>query len=72
MRETITISVPEEIKAEIDRIVQEEGVSRSDSRTMSLRDYLFVRSFRRLRSRLMAKALERGVVTDEDVFDRVS
>jgi metal-responsive CopG/Arc/MetJ family transcriptional regulator len=72
MRETITISVPEEIKAEIDRIVQEEGVSRSDIVRESLRDYLFVRSFRRLRSRLMAKALERGVVTDEDVFDRVS
>jgi Arc/MetJ-type ribon-helix-helix transcriptional regulator len=72
MRETITISVPEEIKAEIDRIVQEEGISRSDVVRESLRDYLFVRSFRRLRSRLMAKALARGVVTDEDVFDRVS
>jgi Arc/MetJ-type ribon-helix-helix transcriptional regulator len=72
MRETITISVPEEIKAEIDRIVQEEGISRSDVVRESLRDYLFVRSFRRLRARLMAKALARGVVTDEDVFDRVS
>ena len=49
MRETITISVPEEIKAEIDRIVQEEGISRSDVVRESLRDYLFVRSFRRLR-----------------------
>jgi Arc/MetJ-type ribon-helix-helix transcriptional regulator len=72
MRETITISVPEEIKAEIDRIVQEEGISRSDVVRESLRDYLFVRSFRRLRARLMAKALARGVVTDEDVFDQVS
>jgi metal-responsive CopG/Arc/MetJ family transcriptional regulator len=72
MRETITISVPEEIKAEVDRIVREEGISRSDLVRESLRDYLFLRSFRKLRGRLMAKALAKGIVTEQDVFDRVS
>lgn len=72
VRETITISVPDDLKAELDRIVRQEGLSRSEVVRESLRDYLFVRSFRRLRSRLMAKALAQGVVTDEDVFDRVS
>jgi metal-responsive CopG/Arc/MetJ family transcriptional regulator len=72
VRETITISVPDDLKAELDRIVRQEGLSRSDVVRESLRDYLFVRSFRRLRLRLMAKALAQGVVTDEDVFDRVS
>jgi metal-responsive CopG/Arc/MetJ family transcriptional regulator len=72
MRETITISVPEEIKAEVDRIVREEGISRSDLVRESLRDYLFLRSFRKLRGRLLAKALAKGIVTEQDVFDRVS
>jgi metal-responsive CopG/Arc/MetJ family transcriptional regulator len=72
MRETITISVPEDIKAEVDRIVREEGISRSDLVRESLRDYLFLRSFHKLRGRLMAKALAQGIVTEQDVFDRVS
>ena len=72
MSETIRVSVPEEIRAELDRVVREEGISRGDVVRESLRDYLFVRSFRRLRRRLMAKALAQGVVTDEDVFERVS
>jgi len=72
VRESITISVPDDLKAELDRIAREEGLSRSDVVRESLRDYLFVRGFRRLRLRLMAKALAQGVVTDDDVFDRVS
>ncbi len=72
MRKTITISVPEEIKNEIDRVVREEGISRSDVVRESLRDYLFLRRFRRLRARMMAKANAQGIVTDEDVFTKIS
>lgn len=49
-----------------------EGVSRSDLVRESLRDYLFVRQFRKLRKGMMAKASQRGIHTDQDVFDRVS
>jgi len=72
MRETITISVPEEIKAELDKVVRDEGISRSDVVLESLRDYLFMRRFRRLRAKMLAKAQAQGVFTDEDVFKRVS
>jgi len=72
VRKTITISVPEEIKNEIDRVVREEGISRSDVVRESLRDYLFLRRFRRLRARMMAKANAQGIVTDEDVFTKIS
>jgi Arc/MetJ-type ribon-helix-helix transcriptional regulator len=72
MRETVTVSLPETIKKELDRIVEEEGVSRSDVVRESLRDYLFTRQFRRLRIKLGAKARKRGIFTDQDVFDRVS
>ncbi|OFZ97306.1 MAG: hypothetical protein A2Z44_00130 [Betaproteobacteria bacterium RBG_19FT_COMBO_58_11] len=72
MRETITISVPEEIKAELDKVVRDEGISRSDIVRESLRDYLFMRRFRLLRAKMLVKGQAQGVFTDEDVFKRVS
>lgn len=72
MRETITISVPAEIKEELDKVVRDEGISRSDVIRESLRDYLFMRRFQQLRARMLAKAQAQGVYTDEDVFKKVS
>jgi metal-responsive CopG/Arc/MetJ family transcriptional regulator len=72
MRETITVSLPQDLKEALDRVVEEEGVSRSDVVRDSLRDYLFIRRFRALRVRMMARARTKGLFTDEDVFDRVS
>jgi len=72
MRSTLTISLPEEIRKELDQVSAEEGVSRSDIVRESVRDYLFIRRFRALRKRMLPKAAARGIHTDEDVFDRVS
>lgn len=72
MRQTVTVSLTEEIREELDKVARQEGVSRSDLIRESLRDFLFVRNFRRLRGRLMTKAQTQGVYTDQDVFDRVS
>ncbi|HEV2146338.1 MAG TPA: ribbon-helix-helix domain-containing protein [Longimicrobiaceae bacterium] len=72
MRESISISLPEELKAELDRFTQAEGVSRSDLVREALREYLFTRRFRRLRQELMPYAEAQGIYTDEDVFREVS
>lgn len=72
MRSTITISVPEKVRAELDRLSKAEGVSRSDIVRESIRDYLFIRQFRSLRKSMVEKASRRKVYTDQDVFDRVS
>jgi len=72
MRETITISIPDHLRKELDEITAEEGISRSDIVRESLRDYLFLRRFRSLRNRMMAKVQAQGIFTDEDVFNRVS
>lgn len=72
MRSTITISVPEQVRAELDRVSRVEGVSRSDIVRESIRDYLFLRQFRSLRRTMVAKASQRGIYTDEDVFNQVS
>jgi metal-responsive CopG/Arc/MetJ family transcriptional regulator len=72
MRKTLTISLPEEVRSELDRVASEEGVSRSDIVRESLRDYLFLRRSQVIRTRLLPQAAEQGIFTDEDVFDRVS
>jgi len=72
VRSTITISVPDQMRSELDRISRTDGVSRSDVVRESLRDYLFVRRFRTIRNSMVSKASRRGVYTDQDVFDRVS
>ena len=72
MRETVTISLPQAIRRELDRIAKEEGISRSDVLRQSLEDFLFVRRFRQLRQRMMAAAQAQSIFTDEDVFNRVS
>ncbi len=72
MRSTITISVPEQMKSEIETLSRADGVSRSDIVRESLRDYLFVRRFRSLRASMTRQAAAVGVYTDQDVFDRVS
>ena len=72
MRQTIAISLPKEIKREVDALSAEEGISRSDLIRQSIKDYLFVQQFRLLRDKMMRKAKAKGIYTDQDVFDRVS
>lgn len=72
MRETVTVSIPEEIKAILDETMREEGLSRSELVREALRDYLFIRRFRTLRQRMTIQAQAQGVHTDQDVFDCVS
>jgi len=72
MRETVSISLPDEIKTELDQVVKEEGLSRSDLVRQAINDFLFIRRFRMLRGEMMVRAQEMGIYRDEDVFDRVS
>ena len=72
MRRTITISLPKDVKQDLDKATAEEGLSRSDLIRESLREYLFMRRFRQLRARMMAKAQAQGIYTDEDVFKRLA
>ncbi len=72
MRESISISLPQELKEELDRLTEAEGTSRSDLVREAVREYLFARRFRALRQELMPYAEARGVYTDEDVFRAIS
>lgn len=56
MRSTLTISIPEKVRKQLDVVSKSEGVSRSDIVRESIRDYLFIRQFRALRKKMVAKA----------------
>jgi metal-responsive CopG/Arc/MetJ family transcriptional regulator len=72
MKERILISLPTDLKAELDRFAESRGVSRSEMVREALREYLFVRKVRALRRRLIPYAQAKNVSTDEDVFRVVS
>ena len=72
MRESISISLPEPIKAELDRFSEAQGVSRSDTVRAALQEYLFIRKFRALRAQIVPLAQAQGIFTDEDVFRLIS
>jgi metal-responsive CopG/Arc/MetJ family transcriptional regulator len=72
MRKSILISLSEDLKTELDRATEAEGLSRSDLVREALREYLFIRRLRSLRQELMPYAEAQGIYTDEDVFGVVS
>ncbi len=72
MSETITLTLPGEIKRALDDATRKEGVSSSELIGKALGEYLFLRKFRLLRERMMLKAQAQGIYTEQEVFDRVS
>lgn len=68
MRQTVAVSLPEELAAELDALAEREGASRSEIVRDALRRYLAVREFHRLREAILPVAEAQGVYTDEDVF----
>ncbi len=61
VRESISVSLPEKLKAELDQLTALEGISRSDVVREALREYLFSRRFRALRQELMPYAEAQGI-----------
>lgn len=72
MRATITLNLPEDLKAALDEAALEEDQSRNDLMCEALQDYLFIRKFRLLREHMTSKAQTQGGYTDQDIFDRIS
>jgi len=56
----------------LDAASREAGTSRSEIVREALRRYFMLREYRVLRAELVAEAEAKGIITDEDVFDRVS
>jgi predicted transcriptional regulator len=68
MNKTLNIRIPNDIRAELSALSREEKKPLSDLVRESLREFLVVRRFRRLRGKALPFAEAQGLLTDEDVF----
>jgi metal-responsive CopG/Arc/MetJ family transcriptional regulator len=72
VRKAVTVSLPGPLTEELDAVSREEGTTRSEVVRDALRRYFTLREYRALRAELTIEAESKGIVTDEDVFHRVS
>ncbi len=72
MAQPITVTLPEDVKRALDELARQEGIAPDEVVGRAVKQHLFLRQFRSLRERMSAKAQSQGLVTDQDVFDRIS
>lgn len=72
MRRAVTVSLPDALTERLDQVSREVGSSRSEVVREALTSYLSLREFRALRAELAIEAESKGIITDQDVFDRIS
>ena len=72
MTQSITVELPAQLKTALDEVTHREGLSTNEVVGRAIKEHLFLRQFRHLRERMAANAASQGIVTDQDVFDRVS
>ena len=72
MRKAVTVSLPEPLTEELDAVSREEGTTRSEIVRDALKRYFTLREYRALRAEQTIESESKGIITDEDVFYRVS
>lgn len=72
MRTVISVSLPEEVAMELDRLAKDSGRTKSEIVKEALRTFLWEERFRAFRNRIRGRAKKKGFVTDEDVFKDIS
>ncbi len=65
---TLTIRLPEQLRAELDEVSRDENKAVSDIVRESLRRYIAIERFRSVRKKILPFAESQGLLTDEDVF----
>ena len=68
----LTVRIPDGLRRELKKISKEESVPVSDLVRESLKRYIAVHKFRRLRRKVLPFAESQEILTDEDVFDLIS
>ncbi len=72
MNQPITIRIPVDMREELQEISRSEDKPVSDLVRESLRRYLSVYRFRKLRNMVLPFAESQGILTDEDIFREIS
>ena len=68
MNRVLNIRIPDEMRVELMALSKEEHVPFSNLVRESLREFLAVRRFRRLRGKVLPFSETQGLLTDEDIF----
>ncbi len=69
---TLTIRLPDDLRADLQKISREQNKPVSDVVRESIRRYVAVERFRALRRKVLPFAEAQGFLTDEDVFKAIS
>jgi predicted transcriptional regulator len=72
MRSTLSISLPPEMKQEIDRISAKKRTTSSAFIRSAIEEKLWQEAVDDSRRLLVPKARAQGIYTDEDVFEQIS
>jgi predicted transcriptional regulator len=68
MKKPITVRLPDDLRSELQDLSDLEDVPVSDIIRESIRKYISIHRFRRLRNRVLPFAEAQGLLTDEDIF----
>lgn len=68
MNRPITVRLPEDLRVLLERISKSEKVPISDLVRESIRKYVSIYRFRKLRNKVLPFAEAQGLLTDEDIF----
>ena len=72
MANMLNVRLEPELERLLARLCRSTGAKRSDVVREALRRHLSLRSFERLRERMVPLARKKGYITDEDVFRKIS
>ena len=72
MNNIISIRVPDDLRKELQEISKDEAKPVSDLVRESLKRYIIIYRFRKLRDMVLPFAESQGILTDEDVFKKIS
>lgn len=72
MSETIAVTLPDALAAEVGALSQADGISRDELVRTALEAYVADRRFDELRARVIPQAQRAGFFTDDDVFEEIS
>lgn len=71
MSQSITIRLPDDLKKELEELSKRENKPVSDFVRDSLKKFLMIYKFRKLRNTILPFAEVQGILTDEDVFENI-
>ena len=72
MQKSLTIRLPEDIRNDLEELSKAENIPISEIVRESIKKYITVQRFRRLRNKVLPFAEAQGLLTDDDIFKALS